>query len=448
MLIRNADLMGRLCDVRVTGGRIAAIGHLQPEEGEQLLDAGNGALLPGLHDHHIHLNAAAAARTSITCGPPAVGSADDLVAALHDAPGTEWLRGIGWHASVTGEIDRQWLDRNGPARPIRIQHRGGRMWVVNTLAAELLDIDCPADGRLIDRDTQLAAARRDPPDLAALGEAMARHGITGVTDTTPRNDDRDAEHYARCGMPQRIAVMGGPAMTDGGTSGLPVIARKLHYHDHDLPPLADLARLVAREHERDRPVAAHCVTEAELWLVLAAIEQSGPHPGDRIEHAALCSDDAMEAIARLDLTVVTQPQFLTERQAAYRAEVPPHQHAQLWRLGAFLRHGVRLAAGSDHPFGGLGPWQAMAAACNRPDGFGHDEAISPEQALALYTKPVCNAGAPSRQVEAGTVADLCLLSRPWQDVRLDLGAVRVQATIIGGRFAYQRSSSTRPQASA
>ena len=53
-----------------------------------------------------------------------------LAEALHRAPGEGWLRGIGYHDGIADRIDRTWLDRHGPDRPIRIQHRGGRMWIL------------------------------------------------------------------------------------------------------------------------------------------------------------------------------------------------------------------------------------------------------------------------------------------------------------------------------
>ena len=77
----------------------------------------------------------------------------------------------------------------------------------------------------------------------------------------------------------------------------------------------------------------------------------------------------------------------------------------------------------------------MAAAVLRPTGF-EGEAISPEVALALYTKPSHDAGAKPRQIEIGAVADLCLIDRPWQDARDDLGGVNVKATWIDGELVY------------
>ena len=70
-------------DVRIAEGRIEGIAEqIAPRAGETALDAEGGALLPGLHDHHIHLLALAAALESVACGPPAVSDRAALVHAL------------------------------------------------------------------------------------------------------------------------------------------------------------------------------------------------------------------------------------------------------------------------------------------------------------------------------------------------------------------------------
>src|SRR6185312_5581927 len=101
MLIRNAEIdFGRRADIRVADGVIAEMGRLTFAPGETAIDAGGDALLPGLHDHHIHLLAFAAARDSVRCGPPWVESAEALAEVLQAAvlrSSGGWLRGIGYH---------------------------------------------------------------------------------------------------------------------------------------------------------------------------------------------------------------------------------------------------------------------------------------------------------------------------------------------------------------
>jgi predicted amidohydrolase YtcJ len=439
MLILNAELRGKRTNLRVQDGGIAEISPaLAPADSETIIDAKGGAVIPGLHDHHIHLNAAAASLSSVHCGPPAVQNAADLIAALHAAPGNLWLRGINYHASVAGEITREWLDQHAPQRPIRIQHRSGRLWIFNSAALDILGPDAPVDGRLQDNDAWLAARlARTPPDLAALGAVLASHGITGVTDTTPRNTRTDLQRYATAGLRQYVLVMGTESLTGAAAPpGSKIGALKLHHHEDDLPPLETLIAQIAAAHSQDRPIAAHCVTRAELFLTLAAIDAAGPHPGDRIEHAAIAPPEAIDWIARLNLTVVTQPHFVTERAEAYLTDVPPEDRQYLYRLRGFLEAGIRLAAGSDAPLGGLNPWAAMHAATQRPPCLAPAESLSRAQALALYTGPLESPGGPARMIHPGGPADLAILDRGWCEAARDLSAVRIRATLRCGEITH------------
>jgi len=426
MIIRNAEIEGRVTDVLLEDGRIAKIGT--SIKGEPYFEANGGALIPGLHDHHIHLNAAAAAMESVRCGPPEVTFKAELIEALN-GQGKGWLRGVGYHHSVAGEIDREWLDEFGPDRPVRIQHRGGRLWILNSLAMKELSLDKPNDGRLIDSDVSIRA-KSDFPNLKPLVSKLTSYGITGVTEVTPSNGVAEYENYIEAAKPLRLSVMGKAALSSAQSTHL-----KLHYHDHNLPALDDLAREIKQAHGAGRNVAAHCVTRAELMLTLAAIEMAGPVYGDRIEHAAIADDAAIEWMTKLGVIVVTQPNFIAERIAAYVKDVLQKDHQNLWRLKAFADAELKLAAGSDAPFGDPNPWAAMAAAVKRPKGF-EAEAISPEMALELYTKPASDAGASSRRVKVGEKADLCLLDMPWGQARIDLSAVKVKATWIDGKKVY------------
>ena len=104
MLIVGAEIDGvAQRDVRLSGGRISEIApKLDRRAGEPTLDAAGGALLPGLHDHHLHLFALAAAESSVRCGPPEVRDADAMARALSGGARGGWIRGTGYHESVAG----------------------------------------------------------------------------------------------------------------------------------------------------------------------------------------------------------------------------------------------------------------------------------------------------------------------------------------------------------
>ena len=198
--------------MRVRGSSLAEIGVGLPREpGEEIIEAAGGALLPGLHDHHLHLLAMAAAADSVQLGPPAVRTPEAFAQALikarsRAAPGS-WIRGVGYHESVAGLLDRDQLDAIVGDRPVRVQHRGGALWVLNSAAisaAELdrqtdPDVERDAQGRLTGRLWRWDAKLISPvaPDLRAVGESLATVGITGVTDATPDLD------------PQALALLSG-----------------------------------------------------------------------------------------------------------------------------------------------------------------------------------------------------------------------------------------------
>jgi predicted amidohydrolase YtcJ len=454
MLIRNADIwrVGH-GDVRIADGRIAAIGRLDPREGEPLIDARGGALLPGLHDHHIHLTALAARQASILCGPPEVSHAEALAARL-STPGEGWLRGIGYHESVAGMLNRAMLDAMVAERPVRIQHRSGRMWFLNSRAMDALlnKAAAPpgldrATGQLFDEDSWLRQALGStPPSLAEASAALAGYGVTGITDMSPANDPAMADHFAReqaGGALVQRCLMAGRLSLKQATAGPMLRAgiAKLHLHENALPDLDDSIAFVRAAHGQGWPVAVHCATETELVFALAAIEEAGVLPGDRIEHGSVLPEPLADELTRLQLRVVVQPHFIAERGDQYLRDVEPRDIPCLYRLRSLAEAGVVLAGGSDAPFGDADPWTAMRAAMSRQtrEGvvMGGQEALTPEAALALFLADAEDLPI-ERRIAPGAPADLCLLDRPWNQARDRLLADNVRATLVGGAIIHDR----------
>jgi predicted amidohydrolase YtcJ len=466
VLIRDAEVEGVRCDVRIRAGRVAALGRgLESRPDEIRLEAAGGALLPALHDHHLHLLAWAAALDSVPCGPPALCDERALAGALGAAaaaagPGS-WLRGVGYHESVAGLLDRDRLDAllGDGERRLRVQERSGALWLLNSAACRALGLDAGVDAPGVERDGSGRATGRlfrldawlrerigeeALPDLAPVGEQLTRFGVAGATDATPDLGpvalDALARAHASGALPQRLLLLGAPA---GGHGGLAAGARKLLLDERALPALPELVETVRAAHAAGRPVAVHCVTRAELALALAALEEAGPWRGDRIEHASVAPPELVGWIARLGLGVVTQPGFVRTRGDDYLRDVEARDRPWLYRCAGFAAAGVALGAGSDAPFGAGDPWLAMQAAVDRRTAagatLGADEALSPEAALALFTTPPEAPGGAPRRIAAGARADLCLLDRPWVRARERLASESVVATLGAGKLLWSRS---------
>jgi predicted amidohydrolase YtcJ len=464
LLIANTELerLG-VVDVRIRGEHIAEIGSgLGPAAGETRIDAAGGQLLPGLRDHHIHLMALAAARTSVSCGPPSVMDSASLTSQLRDAaqragPHGRWLRGIGYHQSVAGWLDRSDLDRIVADRPVRIQHRSGALWILNSAALEALGPEAMGWPKGVERDDQGRPTGRlhrlddwlrermthdTPPDLAPVGSALASLGVTGLCDATAHNGVSELgllEAAAESGaLPQRILVMGSAELPPATHPRITRHHRKLMLDEGQLPAPDDLAAQISAAHGAGRGVAFHCVTRCELVVALAALAQAGTRPGDRIEHASVAPPDLVALLRDAGVRVVTQPGFLRERGDAYLQDVEARDLPWLYRGRGFIEAGIPLAGGTDAPFGEPDPWAAMRAAVDRSAASGAllspEEALTPEQALALFTSPLDRPGDECIRLVPGVLADLCLLDRPWSRMRDQLDGACVRASIVGGRL--------------
>ena len=460
MLIRRAEVEGQVRDVRIADGRIEAIAeHLAPRAGEAAIDAAGGALLPGLHDHHIHLLALAAALGSVACGPPIVAERAALAGALRAAAG-DFLRGVGYHESVAGPLDRVGLDALLPDRPARIQHRSGALWMLNSRAIDRLGLDRGVDAPGVERDAAGRATGRlfrldgwlrarlgpsAPPDLAPVGSLLARAGVTGVTDATA---DTDAGALALLEaavgsgvLPQRLAVMGSVALPTPAHRDVARGQVKLILDEAALPSFEALRAMIVDAHARARGVAIHCVGRAELALAAGALAEAGPRADDRLEHAAVAPPEIVELIATTGVSVVTQPHFIEERGDDYLREVEARDLPWLYRGRAWLAAGVRLAGGSDAPFGAPDPWRAIRAAVSRLThagvALGEAERLAPERALALFLGPLGDPGGAPRRVALGAPADLCLLDRSWRSAREELSSTCVRATWREGRLVHE-----------
>ena len=430
MLIKRATLLdGTVTDIRV-GARIEEVRQgLTPRPGEGLLDAGGGTVLPGLHDHHVHLHSAAAALDSLSVGPPAVRTRDQLAHALSNAvPGPDgWIRAVGYHESVAGELDRTVLDAVRAHVPVRVQHRSGALWMLNSAGLGRVGLAGHPDGRLRSADPWSKALQRRETDLAELGRRITATGVTGVTDATP---DLDVEGLVSLMMAHRSGEFR-PAVRV-------LVPGKKILHDDRLD-LDALTQWIGDRHRSGQPVAVHCMTAAQLVVTIAALRAAGSHPLDRIEHAAVVPDDNLTDLAELGVTVVTQPNFVAERGDQYLAEVPEHEQAQLWRVASLLNANIPVALSTDMPFGDGDPWATMRAAVSRTTRSGAvlnaDECVSARMALTMFLGWSDRPDRP-RTVEIGEPGDLCVLSEPPAAVLAELDAGLVAATLIRGELVY------------
>ncbi len=465
ILIRNVAVRGHPgLDVRAGPELILDVGRsLARRSADEVLDAGGGEVIPGLHDHHVHLRAAIAARQSVdvsAAGSPADFDVIVSAAGAAASPPT-WLRIAGWNEHAAGPVDRQRLDALTGQVPVRVQHRSGAMWVLNSPAltqagADSCDLpgverddDGAPTGRLLrmddwlrDRLATLPAARASGSFAAGLAEYAAEAalaGVTGFTDATPGRDQTDVAEFTQLAesgaIPQRLVLMGPPSLREPGSARITLGPQKLILDDATLPTASDLAATIAQAHQAGTPVAVHCVTAGQLLVSIAALEEAGP-AGDRVEHAGIVPPGCADQLAQLGIAVVTNPGFIADRGDDYLREVPAAEQAWLYPCASLISAGVAVAAGTDAPFGPADPWQCIAAAMNRatPTGnvLGPAERVSGLRALRLFLADPGDVRRV-RTVAPGQPSNLCILGPSLRSALAEPSAPAVLATIISGR---------------
>ena len=446
--------------LRVSGGMITEVGALRASAADdQVLDGAGGALIPGLHDHHVHLRSWAAALGSVRVGPPEVTSPAELADALrraaakvatsphrpHQPPA--WVRGIAYHESVAGMLDAATLDAFVASTPVRIEHRSGAMWFLNSAALDRLGAHGSSDpaierddcgrptGRIRRGNGWLADATGDAaPDLGRIGRDAAALGVTAFTDADPQRDASAVDHLGaamRAGsIPQRVQAMGQAGLVLPPHPRLTLGPVKVLLDDDAAADVDAMTELILEARRVERAVAIHCVTRLQLVASLTALDAAGGPSafGDRIEHGAVIPPELIGTLRRLRLTVVTQPGFVAERGDAYRRDVDPDDQPWLYRCRSLIDAGVPVLLSTDAPYSTPDPWRAIGAAVRRktPSGavLGAAERITAPQALArMSTSAALRVGAP---------ADVCLLGEPLSSALQAEAGPTVVATFVGG----------------
>jgi len=236
--VQTAEAIG------IGDGRVVAVGSRDvvsdaTAPGARLIAAGDAAIVPGIHDFHLHLVGMARARRSLRLDE--ASSFEGLVGAVRVAadalPPDAWLRGRGWSEAVLRGGPPHRLQEAVGSRPALLySHDTHSAWASSAalMAANLSsDTPDPAGGR-IERDpggapsgilresaadlVEAVAGRLRGPALdAALDEVLAELaglGITGATDAGDTSADNGSGELAALGDRASL-LLGGRGRIDG-----------------------------------------------------------------------------------------------------------------------------------------------------------------------------------------------------------------------------------------
>jgi predicted amidohydrolase YtcJ len=207
-----------------------------------------------------------------------------------------------------------------------------------------------------------------------------------------------------------------------------------------LPP-DETRRLVAETAAAGLPSYLHAIGDAAVRAALDALE-SAPGLRHRVEHAQMVHDDDLPRFARAGIVASMQPVHM-----ALDAPIV-HRHWGARSREAFptrrlLDSGAIVAFGSDAPIETCDALAGIRCATSRRgrDGtaLSPDEAVSPAEAIAAYTRGA--AAAVSREnstgsLRVGDAANVTLLTEDVVARPESLADCAVAATIVRGQVVF------------
>jgi predicted amidohydrolase YtcJ len=212
-----------------------------------------------------------------------------------------------------------------------------------------------------------------------------------------------------------------------------------------------LTELIQWVHDLGWSIDSHtCGDEAQEVVVKAysAAQKRRPKPWlrHRVHHAYFPTLEVLELMARHRIPAVVSNPFITNLGESFVASVGEERAGKMMPMRTYIDAGVPLAGSSDSPVSDFNPWVGIYAATTRTTVtgrvLGEPERIAVREALRSYTIGGAFATGQERQrgsIEPGKLADLVVLERdPLAMDPHELNDVKPLATIVGGRFVFDR----------
>ena len=229
----------------------------------------------------------------------------------------------------------------------------------------------------------------------------------------------------------------------------------------EMMPQEELDETIWRGHCAGWQVAIHAIGDRGIEMCLNGFEralQRQPRADHRhrLEHCGILRPDLIRRIKEMGIVPVGQPPFIYEFGDGFLRHLGRERSQLTYALKTVLDAGIPLAGSSDSPVSSYQPLIGIKVAVTERTTSGAEfapgEAISVEEAIALYTRRAAYASFDENRkgtITAGKLADFAVLGADPRTVAPDeIDRIPVMATISGGRTVYEAPIGTSTMASA
>ena len=466
----------------------------------RLIDARGGTILPAFNDAHVHFLMGSRSLGELDLhGAETLAEVERRItryAARHRGP---WIVGRGWFYSAFpgGMPTVELLDRLVPDRPAYIESYDAHTGWANRRAlsaAGMAPSGVLKEAAMLGVTRHIPARSRDE-DLEALRAGMrvaAAHGIGSVQEAGGGQDQlelwdalRDTDELT---LRVRVAFDMVPGLDSSAWKERLDVYEDQFRARKDNPWIAtgilkafadgvvesrtaalldpyegtaergaplwsprELAHAVRTADARGWQVQVHAIGDAAIRQALDAFVETTPERRHRIEHIEEPSELDISRFAELGVIASMQPQHAEPNRNLLEMWLPNlgvERAAYGWPWRTILHSGARIAFGTDWPVVPLDPAASLHVAVTRQTrtgtpagGWIPDQRLKLAEALAAWTF----GGAYAEHFEdrkgtlaAGMLADIAVLDRDVVATPAgELHALKVTATIVGGRVVYE-----------
>lgn len=323
--------------------------------------------------------------------------------------------------------------------------------------------------------------------LVAGGNDFRKHGITSVAEAGIRRPEQMRAYQRLAGrgeLPLRtylmmlidetldeLAALGistgfgddwlrignAKLFSDGSIGGR--TARMSHPYEGEaenvglyMYPPEEITERVLRAHKAGFQVGIHAIGDAAISSVLDAYEEAQRQmpredPRFRIEHCSIVDEAILDRIAKLGAIPIPGTTFLYDMRPVYLQNLGKERVRHAYAMKTYQDRGIIAAASSDAPVSSTNPMLGIKMMVTRQDRHGEEifpeERISLDDAIAAYTRNAAWASFDERRkgmLKPGMLADVAIMETNLRDVAPeDLGSVRCDLTIAGGKVVYERA---------
>ncbi len=204
-------------------------------------------------------------------------------------------------------------------------------------------------------------------------------------------------------------------------------------------------------HDAGFQVAIHAIGDRAIDMAMDAIEyaqMSRPRrdPRHQIVHCYFPSEEALRKVEELGVVVNTQTPFLYFLGDSYIEALGPERCRRCMPVNTMLGRGIAVGISHDAtvtpPLPPIGLYASVARRTIMGVGLGVEEAVTPYQALQMYTTHAarhCFMEDRIGSLEPGKYADIAVWYRNPLTVEVEqLKDLRVDMTMVGGVVRYKR----------